>query len=69
MTKPQRAAAGSRDILGSRDWAQIPIPGFWKIKSRDFSGFIISNKTMILKTFIGFFNKTIPKDPGKKMLG
>ena len=50
----RQAPAGSRDISGSRDWTQIPIPGFLKTKSRDFSGFGKAFKTMFLKTFIGF---------------
>ena len=49
-----QAPAGSRDIPGSRDWTEIPIPGFLKIKSRDFSGFGKAQKTMFSKTFIGF---------------
>ena len=50
----QQAPAGSRDIPGSRDWTQIPIPGFLKTKSRDFLGFGKAFKAMLLKTFVGF---------------
>ena len=39
---------------GSRDWTEIPIPGFLKMKSRDFLGFFIAHKTIFAKTFIGF---------------
>ena len=49
-----QAPAGSRDIPGSRDWTEIPIPGFLKIKSRDFSGFSKAQKTIFSKTFNGF---------------
>ena len=49
-----QAPAGSRDIPGSRDWTEIPIPGFVKIKSRDFSGFGKAQNTMFSKIFIGF---------------
>ena len=50
----EQAPAGSRDIPGSRDWTEIPIPGFLKIESRDFSGFCKAQKKMFSKTFIGF---------------
>ena len=49
-----QASAGSRDIPGSRNWTEIPIPGFLKIKSWDFSGFCKAQKTMLSKTCIGF---------------
>ena len=49
-----QAPAGFRDILGSRDWTKIPIPGFLKIKSRDFSGFDKAQQTMFPNTLIGF---------------
>ena len=62
----EQAPAGSRDIPGSRDWSQIPIPGFWKMISRDSLGFIISNRRMISKAFIGFWTKILQKIPGLK---
>jgi len=34
------------------------------MKSRDFLGFIIANKTMISKAFIGFEQKKSQKIPG-----
>ena len=58
---PLQWLAICRDIPGSRDWTQIRIPGYWKIKSRDFSGLIISNKTMILKIFIQFWTNLFQK--------
>ena len=41
-------------LAGSRDFQLIKILGFLKIKSRDFSGFGIAQKTMFTKTFICF---------------
>ena len=52
---------GPSEIPGSRDWTQIPIAGFWKIKSRNFLGLIILNKTLISTTCIGFWKKKIKK--------
>ena len=49
-----QAPAGSRDIPGSRDRTEIPIPGLVKIKSRDFSGFGKAPNAMFSKIFIGF---------------
>ena len=37
---------------GSRDWTRILIPGFLKIKSRDFSGFWYSTEDDVYKEFI-----------------
>ena len=39
---------------GSRDWTEIPIPGFLKIKSRDFSGFGRAQKTMFQRLLLVF---------------
>ena len=52
-----QAPAGSRDIPGSRDWPPIPIPGFLKIKSRDFSGFLYSTQDNVCKDFYWFSDK------------
>ena len=51
---PTAGPCGIPGIPGSRDWTQIPIPGFLKMKSRDFSGFGTAHKTMISNTFIDF---------------
>ena len=50
----QQCPAGSRKIPGSRDWTWIPIPGFLKIKSRDFSGFWYSTEDDVYKDFYLF---------------
>ena len=52
-----QAPAGSRDIPGSRDWPPIPIPGFLKIKSRDFLGFLYSTQDNVCKDFYWFSDK------------
>ena len=50
----EQAPAGSRDIPGSRDWTEIPIPGFLKMKSQDFSGFGIAQNTMFQRLLLVF---------------
>ena len=45
-----QAPAGSRNISGSRDFFKIPIPGFSKIWSRDFSGSPEPRKRLRLST-------------------
>ena len=50
----RQCPAGSRKIPGSRDWTSIPIPGFLKIQSRDFSGFGYSTEDDVYKDFYMF---------------
>ena len=56
---PPPGPCGIPGIPGSRDWTQIPIPGFLKIKSRDFSGYGMAHKTMFSNTFSLIFRQSL----------